>query len=72
MKQVPGGNYPQEFQTRIIAPDQSWMGLMWFEALYDTAIPNVGLIDSTGALTPAGQDYVEPLSRSALPPGPSC
>ena len=58
MKQVPDGNYPQEFQNRIILPDPSWMGLMWFEALADTAIPKVGLIDSSGALTPAGQDYV--------------
>jgi hypothetical protein len=58
MKQVPGGNYPLEFQNRIIAPDPSWAGLMWFEALYDTAIPKVGLIDAAGALTPAGQDYV--------------
>ena len=58
MGQVPGGNYPQEFQNRIVAPDPSWAGLMWFEALYDTAIPKVGLIDSDGALTPVGQDYV--------------
>ena len=58
VKQVPGGNYPQEFQNRIIAPDPSWMGLMWFEALCDTAIPKVGLMDAAGALTPAGQDYV--------------
>jgi len=58
MGQVPGGNYPQEFQNRIIASDPSWAGLMWFEALYDTAIPKVGLIDSHGALTPVGRDYV--------------
>jgi hypothetical protein len=58
MGQVPGGNYPREFQNRIIAPDPSWAGLMWFEALYDTAIPKVGLIGADGALTPVGQDYV--------------
>jgi hypothetical protein len=32
---------------------------MWFEALQDTNIPNVGLFDSTGvSLTPMGQQYV--------------
>lgn len=58
-KQVPGGNYPLEFQNRIFAPDPSWAGMIWFEAMYDTAIPKVGLIDSSGALTPMGQDYVD-------------
>ena len=58
LRQVPGGNYPQEFNTRIIAPDSSWAGLMWFEALYDTNIPNMGLFDPGGtALAPLGQDY---------------
>ena len=58
MQQVPGGNYPQQFQDLIIAPDASWSGLMWFEAMADTAIPKVGLIGSNGALTPVGQNYV--------------
>jgi hypothetical protein len=56
---VPGGNYPQEFNNRIILPDPSWAGLMWFEALHDSNIPNMGLFDPGGtALTPLGQDYV--------------
>ena len=55
---VAGGNYPQEFHNRVIAPDSSWAALMWFEALYDTVIPNMGLIDASGAaLTPIGQQY---------------
>ena len=58
MSQVPGGNYPLEFQNRIIAPDPSWVGLMWFEALYDTAFPKLGLIGADGNLTKVGQDYV--------------
>ena len=35
--------YPQTFQDVIVAPDPSWVGLMWFEALYDTNIVNMGL-----------------------------
>ena len=57
MQQTPGGNYPQTFQDVIIAPDPSWVGLMWFEALYDTSIVNMGLLDASG-LTGVGQDYV--------------
>ena len=49
--------YPQTFQDVIIAPDPSWVGLMWFEALYDTNIVNMGLLDASG-LTGVGKDYV--------------
>jgi len=64
LRQVPGGNYPQEFDNRIIAPDPSWAGLMWFEALYDTNIPNMGLFDPSGTvLTPIGQDYADEFVR---------
>jgi hypothetical protein len=58
MQQVPGGNYPLEFQNRILAPDPSWVGAMWFEALYDTANPKLGLLDSNGDPTKVGQDYI--------------
>lgn len=59
LKQVPGGNYPREFDNRIILPDPSWVGLMWFEALYDSNIANMGLYDRGGTtLKPLGQDYV--------------
>ena len=44
-------------QDVIVAPDPSWVGLMWFEALYDTNIVNMGLLDASG-LTGVGQDYV--------------
>jgi hypothetical protein len=57
-KQVPGGDYPSEFQNRIFAPDPSWAGTVWFEAMYDTSIPKVGLIDPDGTLNQMGQDYV--------------
>ena len=57
MQQTPGGNYPQTFQDVIVAPDPSWVGLMWFEALYDTNIVNMGLLDASG-LTRVGRDYV--------------
>jgi hypothetical protein len=63
MKQIPGGNYPQEFRSRIITPDSSWAGLIWFEAMYDTAIPKVGLIDSNGQINQAGRDYVDAFVR---------
>jgi hypothetical protein len=57
--QVPGGSYPQEFQNRILATDSGWAALMWFEAMHDTNIPNVGLFDASGtSLTPMGQQYV--------------
>ena len=60
LRQVPGGNYPREFDNRIIALDPSWAGLMWFEALSDANIPNMGLLNSNGtALTPLGRDYVD-------------
>lgn len=59
LRQVPGGNYPKEFTDQIIAPDPSWAGLIWFEALSDTKIANMGLFDPSGTtLKPVGQDYV--------------
>jgi hypothetical protein len=59
MRQVPGGDYPHEFNSRIIAPDPSWGGLMWFETLNDANFANMGLFKPSGtALTPVGQDYV--------------
>jgi hypothetical protein len=58
LRRVPGGNYPQEFHSRIITPDPSWAGLMWFEALYDPKISYMGLFDPSGTmLTPPGQNY---------------
>jgi len=59
----PGGNYVRTFQNRVTSQEENWAAFIWFEMLYDKAMPNAGLFDPTGRLTTAGAQYVDHLHR---------
>jgi hypothetical protein len=59
----PLGNYMKTFRTRVLARDEGWAGLLWFEMLYDKKNPNAGLFDAAGRLTALGNQYVSEFVR---------
>jgi hypothetical protein len=59
----PGGNYVRTFLDRVTAQESNWATFIWFEMLYDKGMPNAGLFNRAGELTPAGVQYVAELHR---------
>ena len=59
----PDGDYVKTFQNRVTTADSNWATFIWFEMLYDKAMPNAGLFDQAGELTPVGVQYVDDLRR---------
>jgi hypothetical protein len=54
----PKGDYLKMFRSQIFGGDPNWAGGTWFEMLHDARVPNAGLFDKDGLLTPAGALYV--------------
>ncbi|HWC62107.1 MAG TPA: cellulase family glycosylhydrolase [Rhizomicrobium sp.] len=52
------GDYLDMFKSQIFGRDPNWAGGTWFELLHDARVPNAGLFDKYGALTPLGALYI--------------
>jgi hypothetical protein len=54
----PAGDYMTTFKTEVLSRDPKWAAAFWFEMLYDSKAPNVGLFNKSGQLTAFGTRYI--------------